>query len=206
MFSSIKPVAASRYCWCLSVWPAQLYRSTAPRAGLLILQFKPSTVFLNSLWKWLPDDRQGLELGFKLNWKAKIENSTLMDIDLTKYQIISSHADHLENQHVTRWCPDQSQSGPQVKNSFFSVVNNTESTGLRHLLLYTTFLVQQSNGNNQARSARTARYMHYRHGPEVPKFVFMAVGFETYCHASRMAQLITMTFSVELPPTYILLN
>ena len=43
-----------------------------------------------------------------------------------------------------------------------------------------------------------------RHGPEVPKFVFMAVGFETYGHASRMAQLIT--FSVESPPTYILLN
>ena len=43
-----------------------------------------------------------------------------------------------------------------------------------------------------------------RHGPEVPKFVFMAVGFETYGHASRMAQLIT--FSVESPPTYILLK
>ena len=32
-----------------------------------------------------------------------------------------------------------------------------------------------------------------RHGPEVPKFVFMAVRFETYCHASRMAQLITLS-------------
>ena len=42
------------------------------------------------------------------------------------------------------------------------------------------------------------------HGPEVPKFVFMAVGFEIYGHASRMAQLIA--FSVELPPTYIPLN
>ena len=46
--------------------------------------------------------------------------------------------------------------------------------------------------------------MSIRHGPEVPKFVFMAVGFETYGHASRMAQL--MMFSLELPPTYILLK
>ena len=48
------------------------------------------------------------------------------------------------------------------------------------------------------------RFEPVRHGPEVPKFVFMAVGFETYGHASRMAQLIT--FSEESPPTYILLN
>ena len=43
-----------------------------------------------------------------------------------------------------------------------------------------------------------------RHGSEVPKFVFMAVGFETFGHASRMAHLTTL--SVEPPPTYILLK
>ena len=30
--------------------------------------------------------------------------------------------------------------------------------------------------------------MIIRHGPEVPKFVFMAVGFETYCHAQSIPQ------------------
>ena len=30
-----------------------------------------------------------------------------------------------------------------------------------------------------------------RHGLEVPKFVFVAVGFETYVHAKSMAQLVT---------------
>ena len=43
-----------------------------------------------------------------------------------------------------------------------------------------------------------------RHGPEVPKFVFMAVCFETHCHAKSMAQLITI--SVGSPSTYILLK
>ena len=50
----------------------------------------------------------------------------------------------------------------------------------------------------------TKKILKSRHGPEVPKFDFMAVGFETYCHSGMMAQLIT--FSVESPPTYILLN
>ena len=43
-----------------------------------------------------------------------------------------------------------------------------------------------------------------RHGPEVPKFVFMAVCFETHCHAKSMAQLITI--SVGSSSTYILLK
>ena len=38
-----------------------------------------------------------------------------------------------------------------------------------------------------------------RHGPEVPKFVFMAVGFETYGHAQSIPQFITS--SVGSPPT-----
>ena len=51
--------------------------------------------------------------------------------------------------------------------------------------------------------------MFSRHGPEVPKFVFMAVGFETYGretygHAKSIAQL--TTFSVGCPATYILLK
>ena len=43
-----------------------------------------------------------------------------------------------------------------------------------------------------------------RHGPEVPKFVCMAIGFETYCHVKSMAQL--TRFSVGCPATYILLK
>ena len=47
---------------CLSDLP-KLCQSLAPRAQPLILQSKPLIVFWNSLQKWLPDDRQGLELG-----------------------------------------------------------------------------------------------------------------------------------------------
>ena len=43
-----------------------------------------------------------------------------------------------------------------------------------------------------------------RHRPEVPKFVFMAVCFETQGHAKSTAKLITI--SVGSPSTYILLN
>ena len=47
-----------------------------------------------------------------------------------------------------------------------------------------------------------------RHGPEVPKFVFMAVCFEvcfeTHCHAKSLARFITI--SVGSPSTYILLK
>ena len=45
--------------------PPKLCRSAAPRAWPLTLQSKPSIVFCKSLWEWLPDDRQGLELGLK---------------------------------------------------------------------------------------------------------------------------------------------
>ena len=38
----------------------------APRAWPLIVQSKALIVFWNSLWEWLPDDQQGLELGLKL--------------------------------------------------------------------------------------------------------------------------------------------
>ena len=51
---------------------------------------------------------------------------------------------------------------------------------------------------------KTFGCMVVRHGPEVPKFVFMAVCFETHCHAKSMAQLITI--SVGSPSTYILLK
>ena len=43
-----------------------------------------------------------------------------------------------------------------------------------------------------------------RHGPEVPKFVFMAVCFKTHGHAKSLAQFITI--SVGSPSTYILLK
>jgi len=43
-----------------------------------------------------------------------------------------------------------------------------------------------------------------RHGPEVPKFVFMAVCFQTHGHAESFAQFITI--SVGSPSTYILLK
>ena len=68
-FSSSKPVTAcsncsrfgntllahltSRTCACQRAWP-------------LILKSKTSIFFWNSLWEWLPDDRQGLDLGLKL--------------------------------------------------------------------------------------------------------------------------------------------
>ena len=57
--------------------------------------------------------------------------------------------------------------------------------------------------NQQSWNAKPRQLLPSRHGPEVPKFVFIAVawGFEPYGHASRMAQL--TTFSVESPPTYI---
>ena len=43
----------SRTCACQRAWP-------------LILKSKTSIFFWNSLWEWLPDDRQGLDLGLKL--------------------------------------------------------------------------------------------------------------------------------------------
>ena len=44
----------------------KLCRSAPPRAQALILHWKLSIVFWNSLWEWLPVDLQGLTLGIKL--------------------------------------------------------------------------------------------------------------------------------------------
>ena len=49
-------------CACWSDQP-KLCWSVTPRAQPL--QSKPSIIFWNSLWEWLPDDRQGPELGHK---------------------------------------------------------------------------------------------------------------------------------------------
>ena len=46
--------------------PHKLYRSRAPRARPFILQSKLSITFWFGLREWLPDDWQGLELGFEL--------------------------------------------------------------------------------------------------------------------------------------------
>ena len=46
--------------------PSKLCQGAALRAWPLILRSKPSIVFWNSLREWLPDDRQRLELGLKL--------------------------------------------------------------------------------------------------------------------------------------------
>ena len=42
--------------------PSKLCLSVTPRDEPLILQSKPSIIFWSSLWKWLPDDRQGLKI------------------------------------------------------------------------------------------------------------------------------------------------
>ena len=61
------------YC-CLRVRHVKavsVCRSAAPRAWQLIVQSKPSISFWKSLRKWWPeppDDRQGLKLGFKLEF------------------------------------------------------------------------------------------------------------------------------------------
>ena len=54
-------------CACLSDQPnLKLCQNAASRAQPLILQSKPSFVFWNSLWEWLPYDWQGLKDGLKL--------------------------------------------------------------------------------------------------------------------------------------------
>ena len=52
-------------CSCQSYLP-KLCLSPAPRAQPLIFQSKPSISLWNSIQEWLPDNRQGLELGLKL--------------------------------------------------------------------------------------------------------------------------------------------
>ena len=74
-FSSSKPVGASSdwhrfrnaLCWCSPFSPAQPVPawSAASKAWPLMLQSKPSIFFWNSLWEWLPDDLQWLELGLE---------------------------------------------------------------------------------------------------------------------------------------------
>ena len=51
-------------------------------------------------------------------------------------------------------------------------------------------VVEENNGGLGEEQGGKRKIGGFRHGPEVPKFVFMAIGFETYGHASRMAQLI----------------
>ena len=70
-FSSREPAATATdldMC-CVCARPSNQpkpCRSAAPRAWSLVLQSKPSIVFWNSLWEWLPDDLQGLKLGLEL--------------------------------------------------------------------------------------------------------------------------------------------
>ena len=62
---------------------------------------------------------------------------------------------------------------------------------------------------------KNTKMQQIRHGPEIPKIVFMAVGFRTYGHAKSMAQWHSLclydeksmtqllTSLIGLPPTYI---
>ena len=74
--SLLLPLPACRDCQNLEtpcIWShlslfnqPKLCRSSAPRAWPLILQSKPLIVLWSSLREWLPNDKQGLELGLKL--------------------------------------------------------------------------------------------------------------------------------------------
>ena len=68
LFDSRTKLVLQKWQHFLLKWADQpkLCRSAAPRAQPFILQSNTLIVFLNSLWEWLPDDIQGLQLGHKL--------------------------------------------------------------------------------------------------------------------------------------------
>ena len=115
---------------------------------------------------------------------------------------------HLRLSQLLGWvkqCPRQERSAKAMSLSFHSTSKNI------FFWIISCCVTDRTSSTQSRRSVLNFKRLlswiisrASRHGLEVPKFVFMAVGFETCCNASRMAQLIT--FSVKSPPTDIPLN